>query len=215
MLYYNTVNELLKETLLTLMKAEVFRPFRLAGGTALSLQIGHRISVDIDLFSDAQYGSIDFDEIEHYLKSVFPYVDYLSNINPAIGKSYTLGKNSDIAVKLDVFYTDSFIRECVIEDEIRLTAIEDIIAMKLDVIQRGGRKKDFWDLHELLPQYSITQMLMLHEQRYPYSHDKKLIIKNFTEFASADNDFDPVCLNGKYWEFIKADFEDAVQKFNL
>lgn len=51
MLYYNTVNELLKQILLTLMSAEVFAPFRLVGGTALSLQLGHRMSIDIDLFT--------------------------------------------------------------------------------------------------------------------------------------------------------------------
>ncbi|WP_312129307.1 MULTISPECIES: nucleotidyl transferase AbiEii/AbiGii toxin family protein [Sphingobacterium] len=51
MLYYNTVNDLLRDTLLTLMKADVFSTFRLVGGTALSLHLGHRESVDIDLFS--------------------------------------------------------------------------------------------------------------------------------------------------------------------
>ena len=48
MLYYNTVNELLKNSLLKLMKSDVFKDFRLVGGTALSLQIGHRESIDID-----------------------------------------------------------------------------------------------------------------------------------------------------------------------
>ena len=46
------------------MKASVFNHFRLVGGTALSLQIGHRVSIDIDLFSDKTYGTINFDEID-------------------------------------------------------------------------------------------------------------------------------------------------------
>ena len=49
MLYYNTVNDLLKNSLITLMDAPVFQNFRLVGGTALSLQIGHRESIDIYL----------------------------------------------------------------------------------------------------------------------------------------------------------------------
>jgi hypothetical protein len=49
-----------------------------------------------------------------------------------------------------VFYTDPFIQPPIEIDSIRLASIEEIIAMKMDVIQRGGRKKDFWDLHELL-----------------------------------------------------------------
>ncbi|MCK6607849.1 MAG: nucleotidyl transferase AbiEii/AbiGii toxin family protein, partial [Flavobacterium sp.] len=63
MLYYNTVNDLLKNSLITLMDAPIFQNFRLVGGTALSLQIGHRESIDIDLFSDVEYGTLNFNEI--------------------------------------------------------------------------------------------------------------------------------------------------------
>lgn len=59
MIHWQTVNELLRETLLLLMQSEEFDSFRLGGGTALSLQLSHRISVDIDLFTDEDYGSID------------------------------------------------------------------------------------------------------------------------------------------------------------
>lgn len=210
MLYYNTINDLLRDTLLTLMKADVFSTFRLVGGTALSLHLGHRESVDIDLFSDVPYGSLDFESIDNYLKDTFSYVDHLSNIAPAMGKSYTIGNDKNNSVKLDVFYSDPFVRELIEEDEIRLASIEEIIAMKIDVIQRGGRKKDFWDLHELLDEYSISQMVALHEERYPFSHDEKTILMNLINFENADNDFDPVCLKGKYWEFIKADFEEVI-----
>lgn len=212
MLYYNTVNDLLRDTLLTLMKADVFSTFRLVGGTALSLHLGHRESVDIDLFSDVPYGSLNFETIDNYLKDTFSYVDHLSNIAPAMGKSYTIGNDKNNSVKLDVFYADPFIQELIEEDNIRLASIEEIIAMKIDVIQRGGRKKDFWDLHELLDKYSISQMVALHEERYPFSHDEKIILINLINFENADNDFDPVCLKGKYWEFIKADFEEVIGK---
>ncbi|WP_240141068.1 nucleotidyl transferase AbiEii/AbiGii toxin family protein [Sphingobacterium bovisgrunnientis] len=192
------------------MQSNTFTSFRLVGGTALSLHLGHRESIDIDLFSDVSYGSLDFDEIDNYLKRSFPYVDYLSNIAPAIGKSYTIGSDVENTVKLDVFYTDPFIQDAVVEDNIRLASIEEIIAMKIDVIQRGGRKKDFWDLHELIESYILHDMLNLHEQRYPYTHDRNLILSNLVNFEIADNDFDPICFKGKYWEFIKADFKDYV-----
>jgi hypothetical protein len=90
-------------------------------------------------------------------------------------------------------------------DNIRLASIEDIIAMKIDVVSRGGRKKDFWDLHELMETFSFDQMLTLHEKRHPYAHDPKQIKTNFSEFTGADLDFDPICLKGKYWELIKLD----------
>lgn len=98
-------------------------------------------------------------------------------------------------------------------DGIRLTEIDDIVAMKIDVVGRGGRKKDFWDLHELLSDYSIDQMLQLHQERHPYTHDEKEILSSFTTFENSDADFDPVCLRGKYWEIIKLDILDAIESF--
>ena len=213
MLYYSTINDLLKNSLKILMDSSVFENFRLVGGTALSLQLGHRVSVDIDLFNDAPYGSIDFEEIENFLKSNFSYLDEFSNIPPAMGKSYFIGTDKDNTIKFDIYYTDDFVQSVNTVDNIRMATVEEIIAMKVDVVQRGGRKKDFWDLHELLSNYNIDKMLELHQQRYPYSHERELILKNFTDFSLADEDFDPICLKGKYWEFIKEDIEDAVEKF--
>lgn len=213
MLHYNTVNDLLKESLLLLMSADEFRDFRLVGGTALSLQIGHRESVDIDLFSDVPYGSINFEAIELFLTNHFAYVDHLKGVLPGVGKSYFIGSDRDHAIKLDIFYTDPFIQPALTEETVRLATVEEIIAMKVDVVQRGGRKKDFWDLHDLLDTYSIDQMLELHEQRYPYSHERDLILQNFMDFDSANEDFDPVCLKGKYWQFIKEDIEEVIQNY--
>lgn len=213
MLYYNTVNNLLKDSLIRLMNAAEFKNFRLVGGTALSLQLGHRQSIDIDLFSDLEYGKIDFESIDKYFDKTFNYVDYFK-INPAMGKSYLVGTDKDNTLKLDVYYTDNFIYPEFIKDTIRMATIEEIIAMKLDVIQRGGRKKDFWDLHQLFDSHTLSQMLEYHEKRYPYSHDRNLIIQNFTDFRIADEEFDPICLKGKYWEFIKEDIEDILSNSN-
>ena len=96
-------------------------------------------------------------------------------------------------------------------DAIRLGSVEEIIAMKLDVIQRGGRKKDFWDLHELMDEYNIDKMFSLHKKRYPYGHDKVVLKNNFTQFENADGDFDPVCLREKHWELIKVDMLDFIK----
>ena len=213
MLYYNTVNDILKDSLVKLMGANEFEDFRLVGGTSLSLQVGHRESVDIDLFTDSPYGSIDFGVIDTYLDNEFAYVDDIRELFPGMGKSYLIGVDRNQAIKLDVFYTDTFIEPVKIQDGIRMATIEEIIAMKLDVIQREGRKKDFWDLHELLPDYGIRKMLELHKQRYPYGHERDLILRNLINFTRADDDFDPICLRGKHWEFIKEDFEEAASAF--
>lgn len=209
-LYWNTVTPLLKAVLLQLMDHSLFAPFRLVGGTSLSLQLGHRASVDIDLFTDALYGSINFDSINDYLLAAFPYV-YIPVQGPVgMGRSYFIGNSEQEAVKLDLYYTEPFIQPALIVESVRMAAIEEIIAMKMDIVQRGARKKDFWDLHELLEQYSSQQMIDLHSERYPFSHDETAIRSNFTSFTRADDDFDPDCLRGKFWEIIKLDMIEAV-----
>ncbi|HVX00910.1 MAG TPA: nucleotidyl transferase AbiEii/AbiGii toxin family protein [Candidatus Babeliaceae bacterium] len=105
MLYWNTVTPTLKEELIKLMQAQELRDFRLVGGTALSLYWGHRMSVDIDLFTDAPYGSIDFDAIELFLKNNFSYVHGDFGGNAAMGKSYLVGSDEESAIKLDIYYS--------------------------------------------------------------------------------------------------------------
>lgn len=211
MLYFNTVNDGLKNALNKLMTTSIFNDFRLVGGTALSLQIGHRKSIDLDLFTDVSYGSIDFKLIEQFLESNFHYTDDFSNLLPAMGKSYVIGESKEKAIKLDVFYVDPFVWKPITKNGIRLAKIKEIAAMKLNVVQYKGRKKDFWDLHELMNYFSLNEMLDFHKRRYPYTHERSLLISNLTSFEKADYDFAPICYKNKYWEFIKADFEDAVK----
>ncbi len=213
MIYWNTVNDKLKNCLLLLMDAPLFEQFRLVGGTALSLQLGNRISIDIDLFTDALYGSIDFKNIDAFLTEHFTYVFGVSDMPVAMGKSYRVGSDERDTVKLDFYYTDEFIFDPLIVDGVRMATREEILAMKVDVVQRGGRKKDFWDLHELMESFSFEEMLLLHQKRYPYHHDPLHIRENMTNFDSADEDPDPVCLKGKHWELIKYDLITFLENF--
>ena len=210
-LFLNTVTPLLLSTLTDLMAAKEFKKFRLVGGTSLSLQLGHRKSVDIDLFTDANYGTIDFTAIDRFLTKNYPYTDSYASDIIGLGKSYYIGQSMNDCIKLDLYYTDSFIRPYLEIENIRFATIEEIIAMKVDVISRIGRKKDFWDLHELLENYSIEQMLELHKERYPYTHNRKEILLTFINFDKADDDFNPICLRQKYWEAIKLDINDKIK----
>lgn len=211
-LYWKTVKPLLKKTLTILMQHELFQPFRLVGGTSLSLQLGHRISDDIDLFTDAIYDSIDFSAIDTLLRNTFSYVSDLQPGPIGMGVSYLVGNNQDDTAKLDLFYTDSFIQPALEIGTYRLATIEEIIAMKIDIVQRKARQKDFWDLHELLISHTPSQMIALHAQRYPYAHDEAVIRQNFNDFSRADEDFTPLCLKGKHWELIKLDIVQALGK---
>ncbi len=214
MLHYETVTPELKNVLETLMSAPVLDKFCLVGGTSLSLRCGHRFSVDINLFTDAPYDRIDFTPIEQYLEKTFPY--YCKTDPTEIvgfGRSYYIGNTKEQAVKLDLFYTDPFIRNIELIDNIRIAHVEDIIAMKVDVVAREGRKKDFWDLHYLLDHYTIPQMISLHKERNPWTHDEKEILSNFVNFETADEMSDPVCFLNKDWDYIKIDFADVITSY--
>lgn len=204
-IHYETVSELLKSTLITLMNLSVFQPFKLVGGTALSLQIGHRLSVDIDLFTDSSYGSIDFGTLDKALKENFNYVDSLNIPVIGMGKSYFIGDTPEYAIKLDLYYTDKFQFPSLEIDNIRMIAIEDIIAMKMDVIIQSGRKKDFWDIHALLPHYTKEDFFQVFEKRNPYTANVELLKEKIIDFDFAENDFNPICLKNKHWELVKYD----------
>lgn len=211
-LHLNTVSDLLWDSLHKLMSINKLNSFRLVGGTSLSLQLGHRISVDIDLFSDDEYGSINFDELQNILLHLFPYVETTSAEIVSIGKSFYVGNDKDDLVKLDLFYTDPFAYPCVVKQDIRFASIEEVAAMKLEVISHGGRKKDFWDVHELLEIYSLDDLINFYLKRYPYGFSKNELHKQFLDFSNAEDDFKPNCLKDKDWEIIKLDFEDLIKK---
>jgi len=77
---------------------------------------------------------------------------------------------------VDLFYTDPFIRPSIITDGIRLASTEDITAMKMELIARGGRKKDFWDIHELMEKFTLKEMLAWYQARYPYTYESREIL---------------------------------------
>ncbi|MGQ1788129.1 MULTISPECIES: nucleotidyl transferase AbiEii/AbiGii toxin family protein [unclassified Saccharicrinis] len=212
-IHKETVSVLLWDTLKKLMQFKELDTFRLVGGTSLSLLLGHRISVDIDLFTDAEYKSIDFDKIDNLFETNFKYVDYCFGGNDSMGKSYLIGDKKEETIKVDLFYTDPFQYPILDYGGIRLSQLEEIIAMKLEVIGNSGRKKDFWDIHELMESFSWEEMLSFYEKRYPYNHSKEEIINKLTDFSTADTDLDPICLKEKYWELIKLDIEESVAEY--
>ena len=210
-LYWNTVKPLLKKILEDLINEPLFLPFRLVGGTSLSLQLGHRMSVDIDLFTDAEYRSIDYKAIREFLEIKYPYCSSRNLDNVSFGTYFEVGNSKDDFVKIDLYYTDDFIEEPIIWENIRMATTNEIIAMKLDVVLRGGRKKDFWDLHYFINKLTLDEMITLFQKRYPYTDDFFKIKNQLINFEIADTDFEPICLQEKNWEIIKLDFYEFVK----
>lgn len=119
-LYWNTVKPLLKDILADLMNEKIFEPFMLVGGTSLSLQLGHRMSIDIDLFTDAEYGSIDFKSIKEFLEQKYTYCSSRNLENVAFGTYFEVGNSKDDFIKIDLYYTDKFIEQPIIIENIRM-----------------------------------------------------------------------------------------------
>ena len=211
-LYWNTVSDRLQNVLIDIINEPIFSPFRLVGGTSLSLQLGHRMSVDIDLFTDNEYSSIDFKDIREFLELKYPFCVSRSLDNVALGTNFVVGNSINDCVKIDMYYTDDFIEKPIIISDIRMATANEIIAMKLDVVLNGGRKKDFWDLHYFIDKVTVDDMIELFKKRYPYN-DNFIKIKNqLVNFENAEADFEPICLLDKKWEVIKLDFYEFVKK---
>lgn len=212
-LHRNTVSDLLWNILTKLMSFEELKTYRLVGGTSLSLLLGHRKSADIDLFTDSGYDLIDFNKLDKLFVESFDYVNIGYGGNKGFGKSYYIGSPASDAIKLDLFYTDPFILPIIEIENIRLSQLGEIVAMKLEIIGQNGRKKDFWDIHELMNHFTWSEMLDFFLKRYPFSHKREDIIRKLTDFTNADMDPDPICLKDKYWELIKIDIEESIKNF--
>lgn len=103
LLHYETVTPLLKKTHKILMAEDSFAPFRLVGGTNLSLRYGHRQSVDIDLFTDAEYRSLDYRAFEKFLRAQFPYYECTDTTSiVGFGRGYYIGESPEDFIKLDL-----------------------------------------------------------------------------------------------------------------
>lgn len=63
-------------------------------------------------------------------------------------------------------------------------------------------------MHELTDYYDVKTMIGFHEQKYPYDHDEEVIRAKLTDFDNAEDDLDPQCLKGKFWELIKYELKD-------
>ena len=93
-LHEDTVSPLLLEALKAISGSPVFQDFHLVGGTCLSLQLGHRRSIDIDLFTDMEYGKMDTQAMKDFLCAHFSYTENLDSMNQrALGYSVRIGKS--------------------------------------------------------------------------------------------------------------------------
>lgn len=214
-LYYDTVSASLLSILRKLMSSEVFKDFRLVGGTALALQRGHRRSIDIDLFTDLDYAKMPVADMRNYLEKEFSVHNGTDSMDmPANGYHIFLSEGQEPPVKVDFFYTNPFIFPYIEEDGLRISDQREIAAMKLGVIgNQIYRQKDYWDIHDLLEDYSLSEMIQWALQRDLYSFTKDDVIKGLQHVNQVEES--PMGIVSlkllSYWELKVLDLMEEVK----
>ena len=86
---------------------------------------------------------------------------------------------------------------------IRFFSDRDIMDMKIQAILGRGKKKDFWDIAELLKHYAVADFIQNHKEKYSTQNLLISIPQVMVYFEDAEEDEDPVSLKGQSWSQIK------------
>jgi predicted nucleotidyltransferase component of viral defense system len=190
-----------------LSSKDFIRDYYLAGGTALALQIGHRISTDLDWFSTSQ-------------PLLFPEREKVSQILSE-NKEFEIASEQDGLLFTRLFQTDvSFIYqhhtlvERTIEYQgVRLASPTDIGLMKLAAINSRGNRRDFIDLYCLRDIVSLDRLLDLAPAKY---HDRPSFLsvaaRALAYFEDAEGQPMPRMMNSIQWSEVRLYCEAAARK---
>ncbi|HRN35198.1 MAG TPA: nucleotidyl transferase AbiEii/AbiGii toxin family protein [Saprospiraceae bacterium] len=203
MLQTQTVEPGTLDLLKKCMELDALQPFTLVGGTALSLQYGHRMSIDLDFF-----GNVNFLD-DKLISEQFASIGNAELVNQS---SVMLGFFIN-EIKVDVVkYKYDFIEKPITEGIIRLAHPKDIGAMKLAAISGRGKRKDFYDLYYLLRDYSLEDLISFNKKKFPDSNEM-IIIKSLGYFDDADLDQQPILMEQVSWSTVKKTISDHLQNY--
>ena len=201
MLQTQTVVPDLLELLKKIMSEELFSDFNLVGGTSLSLQIGHRNSIDIDLFGNSAIDEVLFIE----KLNTFGEVQVIQAT-----KNILITQINVIRVDF-VNYKYPLLKNSLHIENIRMLSTTDIAAMKLNAIAGRGSKKDFIDLYFLLDDFSLLQIFDFYDKKFK-DGSRFMVEKSLTYFEDADNQLEPKMFKPFDWETCKHKIIDEVLK---
>ncbi len=193
MLHKETIETSTLELLKSLQSEPLLASFNLVGGTSLALRLGHRKSVDLDLFSKEDFA---LQEIKELLVNKYDF-----KVGYEKGKTLK-GFIGKVMVDL-IRYDYPHIQPIETEDGIRLESLPDIVAMKLSSIcDNGSRIKDFIDIAHLSNLYSFEEMLQFYTQKFP-SSNPIVPTKSLVYFDDIIFDEDIVMMQGDFdWKVI-------------
>ncbi len=167
--------------------------FYLAGGTALALRFGHRISVDLDFF---RFGEFEVDDVLEMVSK------HAKNVQVVNRSSYSV---SLIAEKTKIEFLRYDYKDLKPIDElerIHLCSLSDNAVMKLSAVAGRGSKKDFFDIAEIFNHLPLPILLENYAEKYPDT-DVFMILKSLTWFEDAESDPEPILKSKRTWEDVK------------
>jgi len=185
-----------------LQSQSAFSQLRLVGGTSLALQLGHRKSVDIDLFGKLNIDKYELDEILRSYASI---------------KTLRTSKNINIyllnGIKVDIVnYSYKWLFKPISIDGLFLADIKDIAAMKLSAITGRGGKKDFIDLYFILQKYKLDEIINFYNKKYP-DGSEFLLLKSLAYFDDAEQDEKPYMIKDIKWKQVKQFIKNELNKY--
>lgn len=138
---------------------ECIKPYILCGGTALAMQIGHRKSEDLDFMmwrtSRTQKPEVDWNAIERELTEKIGTIDNFNMLGFDQVEFLVRG------VKFSFFVSDNYSPVAAPIDymgNIRLADAVSIMAMKMEVMLRRMKFRDYYDIYSILKEgYPIQE----------------------------------------------------------
>jgi len=205
MIHTSTVSPQLLEIAQQLSLIPELSSFRLVGGTAIALHLGHRKSVDIDFFSNDKTNK---KKITSALRSLFPNQDFfLSQHNISF-------EVKDVRVELFDDWSTPFLEAPITENGIRLASLNDLAAFKLDAIIERREKKDYIDLFMIFKKLGDMRVLQQFKSYNPHVSDKSVLFAlEEVHSARSNKSVMPEMLVEASWIEIESSMIDAAREY--
>lgn len=202
--HFETLFENTKQTFESLKNQDFLGQFYLAGGTALALHLGHRLSADLDFFSKENFNEqillqdlLEIGKFQLEEKSKQTITGILNNTKVSF-----LGYNYPLLNPLEKI------------SDVNIASIADIACMKIDTISSRGAKRDFVDIYfiakEIIP---LREIMFLFQKKYaPLNYNMMHIKKSLVYFDDAESDPMPNMLKPANWQEIKSFFQNEIKR---
>jgi len=179
--------------------------FRIVGGTAIALHLGHRKSGDIDFFTGEK---VNKRELLLILRDMFPGTEF--NITQHSISAEIKGVRVEL---FDEWHTP-FLEKPVITDGLRLASLPDLAALKLDVIIERREKKDYIDLYVIFQTLGALRVLQQFKSYNPHVSEKSLLFAlGEVEAARVNKSVMPHVLIDLHWATIEHAMIGAAREF--